>query len=107
MVIVDSAPLLPVADTVGLASLAQGALLVVRAAKTSREQVRTATESLERVGVRILGTVFSMAPVTKGGRYGRYGTYGYGSYGELPAPRASAHRTDAAAPAGTRVTGRR
>ncbi|MFJ8360410.1 polysaccharide biosynthesis tyrosine autokinase [Streptomyces sp. NPDC093984] len=107
VVIVDTAPLLPVADTVGLASLAQGALLVVRAAKTSRDQVRTAAESLERVGVRVLGTVFSMAPVSKGGRYGGYGAYGYGGYGELPAPRASAQLTEAAAPAGTRVTGRR
>ncbi|MGR6971727.1 polysaccharide biosynthesis tyrosine autokinase [Streptomyces cynarae] len=104
VVIVDTAPLLPVADTVGLASLTQGALLVVRAAKTSRDQVRAAAESLERVGVRILGTVFSMAPVPKGARYG---TYGYGSYGELPAPRASAHRTEAAASAGTSVTGGR
>ena len=97
VVIVDSAPLLPVADTVGLASLSQGALLVVRAAKTSRDQVRTATESLERVGVRVLGTVFSMAPPSKGGRYGRYGAYG--QYGELPAPRASASREGPAAAA--------
>ncbi|MFI7299464.1 polysaccharide biosynthesis tyrosine autokinase [Streptomyces sp. NPDC050121] len=88
VVIVDTAPLLPVADTVGLASLAQGALLVVRAAKTSRDQVRTATEALERVGVRMLGTVFSMAPVSKAGHYGGYGAYG--PYGELPAPRESA-----------------
>ncbi|MET8451257.1 polysaccharide biosynthesis tyrosine autokinase [Streptomyces sp. NPDC005209] len=94
VVIVDTAPLLPVADTVGLASLAQGALLVVRAAKTSRDQVRTAAESLNRVGVRVLGTVFNMAPVPRGNRYGSYG-----SYGELPAPRVSERReeTDAAA----------
>ncbi|MEU1599745.1 polysaccharide biosynthesis tyrosine autokinase [Streptomyces sp. NPDC005708] len=105
VVIVDTAPLLPVADTVGLASLAQGALLVVRAAKTSRDQVRTAAQSLERVGVRVLGTVFSMAPVPKGGRYG-YGRYGaYGRYGELPAPRASAPGEEAVAPAATRRTG--
>lgn len=97
VVIVDTAPLLPVADTVGLASLAQGTLLVVRAAKTRREQVRTAAESLERVGVRALGTVFSMAPVPKGGRYGRYGAYG--GYGGLPAPRTSAPREEAAGPA--------
>ena len=96
VVIVDTAPLLPVADTVGLASLAQGALLVVRAARTSRDQVRTAAESLDRVGVRVLGTVFSMAPVPKGGRYGTYGRYG-----ELPAPRASALRKEAVTPAGT------
>ncbi len=42
VVIVDTAPLLPVADTLGLASFAQGALLVVCSAKTSRDQVRTA-----------------------------------------------------------------
>jgi non-specific protein-tyrosine kinase len=100
VVIVDTAPLLPVADTVGLASLAQGALLVVRAAKTSREQVRTAAESLDRVGVRVLGTVFNMAPVPRGDRYGAYG-----SYGELPAPRVSDLRKEAAASAAAHLAG--
>ncbi|MFD8708217.1 polysaccharide biosynthesis tyrosine autokinase [Kitasatospora sp. NPDC059648] len=95
MVIIDTAPLLPVADTVGLASLAQGTLLVVRAAKTRRDQVRTAAESLERVGVRVIGTVFSMAPVLKGGRYGN------GNYGELPVPRPSVPHEEAVVPAGT------
>jgi capsular exopolysaccharide synthesis family protein len=99
VVIIDTAPLLPVADTVGLASLAQGTLLVVRAARTRRDQVRTAAESLERVGVRLLGTVFSMAPVLKGGRYG------YRSYGELPAPRTSVARGEEAMPAGTMGAG--
>lgn len=101
-VIVDTAPLLPVADTVGLASLAQGALLVVRAAKTSRDQVRTAAESLNRVGVRVLGTVFNMAPVPDGGRYSSYG-----QYGELPAPRMSDPRKTAAVPAATHPAGER
>ncbi|MFB7560938.1 polysaccharide biosynthesis tyrosine autokinase [Streptomyces brevispora] len=101
VVILDTAPLLPVADTVGLASLAQGALLVVRASKTSRDQVRAAAESLDCVGVRVLGTVFSMAPAPKGGRYGTYG-----QYGELPAPRASASlQKEAVTPAGTRRAG--
>ncbi|MGW5341642.1 polysaccharide biosynthesis tyrosine autokinase [Streptomyces sp. HUAS TT3] len=100
VVIVDTAPLLPVADTVGLASLAQGALLVVRAAKTSREQVRTAAESLDRVGVRVLGTVFNMAPVPRGDRYGTYG-----SYGALPAPRAADRRREDAAAAATHLAG--
>ncbi|MGW0771605.1 polysaccharide biosynthesis tyrosine autokinase [Streptomyces sp. NPDC002676] len=104
VVIVDTAPLLPVADTIGLASLTQGALLVVRAAKTSRDQVRTAAASLDRVGVRILGTVFSMAPVPKGNHYGRYGQYG--QYGELPPPRASASRGKAGAPADARRASR-
>ncbi|MFF4687408.1 polysaccharide biosynthesis tyrosine autokinase [Streptomyces sp. NPDC001307] len=93
VVIVDTAPLLPVADTVGLASLAQGALLVVRAARTRRDQVRAAAASLDRVGVRVLGTVFSMAPAPKGDRYSAYGPYG-----ELPAPRVSAAHEKAGAP---------
>ncbi|MFE0105741.1 polysaccharide biosynthesis tyrosine autokinase [Streptomyces sp. NPDC059009] len=84
VVIVDTAPLLPVADTVGLARLADGALLVVRAAKTTRDQVRGAAESLGRVGVRTLGTVLSMAALPKDS--------GYGSYGDLPAPRPPATR---------------
>ncbi|MFE9441143.1 polysaccharide biosynthesis tyrosine autokinase [Streptomyces sp. NPDC006602] len=91
VVIVDTAPLLPVADTIGLAPLAQGTLLVVRASKTSREQVRTAAQALERVGSRVLGTVFNMAVPPKGDSYGAYG-----SYGELPAPRLSAHQKEAA-----------
>ncbi|MFF4039575.1 polysaccharide biosynthesis tyrosine autokinase [Streptomyces sp. NPDC001816] len=99
-VIVDTAPLLPVADTVGLASLADGALLVVRAAKTSREQVRSAGESLDRLGVHVLGTVFNMAPVPRGDRYGAYGPYG-----ELPAPRVSDRKEEAAAAVATHVTG--
>ncbi|MFJ3304693.1 polysaccharide biosynthesis tyrosine autokinase [Streptomyces sp. NPDC086549] len=99
-VIVDTAPLLPVADTVGLASLADGALLVVRAAKTSREQVRSAAGSLDRLGVHVLGTVFNMAPAPRGDRYGAYGPYG-----ELPAPRVSDRRKEAAEAAATRLAG--
>lgn len=84
VVVVDSAPLLPVADTIGLAPLADGVLFVVRASKTGRDQVRGAAESLSRTGVRILGTVFSMAATFKGKGYG-YG-YGYGP-AEVPVPR--------------------
>ncbi|MET8326504.1 polysaccharide biosynthesis tyrosine autokinase [Streptomyces sp. NPDC005181] len=87
-VIVDSAPLLPVADTVGLGPLAQGALLVVRAGKTPRDRIRAAADSLHAVGARTLGTVLSMTPQPRNRAYG-YG-YGYG-VGEpvppLPAPR--------------------
>jgi capsular exopolysaccharide synthesis family protein len=92
VVIVDTAPLLPVADTIGLAPLAQGTLLVVRASKTNRDQVRTAVEALERVGGRILGTVFNMTVAPKSDRYGAYG-----EYGELPSPRISTHPGEATA----------
>ncbi|MFG2869398.1 polysaccharide biosynthesis tyrosine autokinase [Streptomyces sp. NPDC048338] len=99
IVVVDTAPLLPVADTVGLAPLTDGTLLVVRAGKTSREQVRAAVDALRNVGARTLGTVFSMAEAAKGG-YGSYGTYG-----ELPAPRPEARREDAQDPQDTGARG--
>ncbi|GHE08171.1 chromosome partitioning protein [Streptomyces alanosinicus] len=82
VVAVDSAPVLPVADTVSLAPLADGVLLVVRASKTGREQIRNAADSLSRIGVRVLGAVFSMSPAFKGKEYG----YGYAS-AEVPVPR--------------------
>ncbi|MFC8435400.1 polysaccharide biosynthesis tyrosine autokinase [Streptomyces sp. NPDC057253] len=92
VVVVDSAPLLPVADTIGLAPLVDGVLFVVRASKTGRDQVRGAAESLSRTGVRILGTVFSMAATFKGKGYG-YG-YGYGP-AEVPVPRPAVGRAGA------------
>ncbi|GAA1358175.1 polysaccharide biosynthesis tyrosine autokinase [Streptomyces beijiangensis] len=97
LVIVDSAPLLPVADTVGLAPLAQGTILVVRAGKTPRDRVVAAAEALRTVGGRTLGTVYSMAPLTKRAGYG----YGYGdpSAGQQlaapPRPRAGAVKEEA------------
>jgi capsular exopolysaccharide synthesis family protein len=93
VVIVDSAPLLPVADTIGLAPLADGVLFVVRASKTGRDQIRSAAESLSRTGVRVLGTVFSMASSFKGKGYG-YG-YGYGAV-EVPVPRPAVGRAEPA-----------
>ncbi|MFJ3235810.1 polysaccharide biosynthesis tyrosine autokinase [Streptomyces sp. NPDC086787] len=101
VVIVDTAPLLPVADTLGLARLRPGALLVVKATKTTRDQVHSATDSLKRVGAQMLGTVFSMAPVSRSGRCGRYGEYG--RYGYLPAPRTFAGPQEGAASAVTRL----
>ncbi|MDG4857714.1 hypothetical protein P8605_06010, partial [Streptomyces sp. T-3] len=66
--------------------------------RTSREQVRTAADALQRVGVRTLGTVFSMAPVPKSKAYGAYGTYGDAQHEDsassrrMPPPRPSRAR---------------
>lgn len=76
-VVVDSAPLLPVADSLGLAPYTDGTVLVVRAARTSGERVRSAVEALQAVGAPILGTLLNMA-VLKGKGYGRGYGYGYG-----------------------------
>ncbi|MFE5628860.1 polysaccharide biosynthesis tyrosine autokinase [Streptomyces sp. NPDC056543] len=78
IVVVDSAPLLPVADTVGLAPVVDGTVLVVRARRTPAERVRAAVDALHSVSAPVLGSVLSMVQLKSNG----YG-YGYG-YGERP-----------------------
>jgi capsular exopolysaccharide synthesis family protein len=76
VVLIDAPPLLPVTDASLLASISDGALLIVRHGETGRESVVSAVSRLDAVGARLLGTVLSMAPVKQLARTG-YG-YGYG-----------------------------
>lgn len=78
VVLIDAPPLLPVTDASLLASLSDGAILVVKHGETGRDEVRTATERLQSVGARLLGTVLSMSPVKELSRYGYGYGYGYG-----------------------------
>lgn len=78
IVLIDAPPLLPVTDASLLASISDGAILVVRHGETGLDEVRTATERLNSVGARLLGTVLSMAPVKQLSRYGYGYGYGYG-----------------------------
>jgi len=77
VVLIDAPPLLPVTDAALLASQADGALLIVRHGKTSREQVRGSVERLQAVDARLIGIVLNMAPQRGDGYYYGYG-YGYG-----------------------------
>ncbi|HKS46872.1 MAG TPA: polysaccharide biosynthesis tyrosine autokinase [Amycolatopsis sp.] len=61
-VLLDAPPLLPVTDGAVLGAACDGALLVVRHGKTTRNQLKAALSALEAVSVRVLGTVLSMAP---------------------------------------------
>jgi succinoglycan biosynthesis transport protein ExoP len=74
MVIIDAPPLLPVTDAAVLARECDGALLIVRQGRTTREQVERSLETMRGVGARVLGTVLNMVPV--GGPHG----YGYEYY---------------------------
>ncbi|WP_205474140.1 polysaccharide biosynthesis tyrosine autokinase [Nocardioides sp. SYSU D00038] len=60
MVIIDAPPLLPVADAAVLSAIADGAIIVTRHAKTTREQLRDAVGRLEQVGARVSGIVMNM-----------------------------------------------
>jgi capsular exopolysaccharide synthesis family protein len=55
LVLVDSAPVLAVADTLVVARNAAGVVLVVEAGRTSEHDVRAAQEALTRAGTRIFG----------------------------------------------------
>ncbi len=72
-IVVDTSPVLPVADTSVLAPAVDGYVLVVRAARTGRSQVVAALDALRRGGTPVLGTVLNMAPLKGEGE-----TYGYG-----------------------------
>jgi capsular exopolysaccharide synthesis family protein len=66
-VILDSAPVLPVVDGVRTASLADATLLVVRADKATREQVRRSADAVSKVGATIAGVVLNMASTKRKG----------------------------------------
>ena len=84
VVIYDTPPLLPVTDAAILAKNVGGAIIVVAAGRTHKNQLKGAISALGNVGAPISGLVLTMLP-TKGPDaygYGRYG-YGYGyGYGD-------------------------
>ena len=79
-IIMDSAPVLPVADSSVLASRVDGIVFVAGAGTTDRKDITTAYERLSSVGGRMLGIVLNRVGLRKGYGYGKYG-YGYGRYG--------------------------
>jgi capsular exopolysaccharide synthesis family protein len=70
--IIDTAPLLPVADAAEIAAIAEATLLVVRAGKTTRDQVTRARQSLAKVDEKPVGAVLSMAKLKGSTDYGYY-----------------------------------
>ena len=83
-VIVDT-PLGSVSDGALIASMCDGAILVVRAGQTPKAMIKQSLYEIEQSGCKLLGTVLNRAEVsTRGyGKYGKYGNYGYG-YGYEP-----------------------
>jgi capsular exopolysaccharide synthesis family protein len=103
-VIVDSAPVLPVADSLGLAPQADGTILVVRAARTGGDRVRAAVDALRTVGAPILGSVLSMATL-RAGAYGYGYEYGHGYEPPKPEPEPAPEPEPTAGPNPTREVG--
>lgn len=76
-IIFDAPPLLPVTDAAILAKSVGGAIVVVAAGRTHRNQLRGAVQALENVGAKASGVVLTMLPTRGPDAYG-YGRYGYG-----------------------------
>ena len=88
-VLLDAPPLLPVADSSGLAVLVDGVVLSLRYGSTTKEQLAQTRATLGRVGARTLGVVLNIVPpkaeITSAYGYG----YNYGYDPDPAAPRTS------------------
>ena len=91
VIILDAPPLLPVTDAALLATRADGAVVVVRHGRTTRDQLSHAVERLEAVDAKLLGMVINMTPAKKAGSGYGYG-YGYGPTHEAETPEAGRRR---------------
>jgi len=80
-VIIDSPPVLFVADTSILGAISDGVIFVLKSAKNTRSMARRARKQLESVKARILGGVLNNVRVSRlGYYYSDYYYYGYSSY---------------------------
>ncbi|MGH7931136.1 MAG: CpsD/CapB family tyrosine-protein kinase, partial [Candidatus Binatia bacterium] len=70
-IVLDSAPLLPVSDTVLLSTMIDGAILVARAHEVPGEVVRRARDRLNLVDAKILGVVLNGIDITSA-EYAQY-----------------------------------
>ena len=73
VVLIDSPPVLPVADALILSGYADGVLLVVAAGQTRRAELRRAAEKLAQASAPVVGMVLNKASAQR--EYGYYGGY--------------------------------
>jgi tyrosine-protein kinase Etk/Wzc len=76
LVILDTPPLLAASDAAILATLADGAILVLRAGSTENAAAQQAVQQLNSVGARIVGAVLN-DPDAQVPKYGAYYEYEY------------------------------
>lgn len=103
VIVIDSPPVLAVADALSIAPFCTGTLLAVNMRRADRRPVRATIDLLERMGVRLLGIAATMVtePQVKG--MASYG-YGYGAPSDNEPP-PSAPKSEARV--SVRNTGRR
>jgi succinoglycan biosynthesis transport protein ExoP len=78
-IVIDSPPVMPVADARVIAATADSTLLVLRAERSARRLSQAARNELWKVRAKRIGVVVNGVPSGRQDSYG-YG-YGYGGYG--------------------------
>jgi len=80
LVVFDSAPLLPVSDSVELGKLVDGIVLVVRAGVTEQDFLEEVKRIIETARLRVLGVVLNAVDLARHYGYYRYRYYRYYRY---------------------------
>ncbi len=88
VIVIDSPPVLAVADAAILSRTADGVLLVVDSGKTKRESALRAKEALEKAGARLLGIVLNRLP--SGSSYYSYNSKYYSNASDTASARSTA-----------------
>jgi capsular exopolysaccharide synthesis family protein len=81
LLVFDSPPVVTVADTLVLAGLSDGVILVIRSGGASHEVVSRAMKQLEGVRAKILGAVLNAFDFRREAYYSSYSYYYYSGYG--------------------------
>ncbi len=71
-VVIDAPPALPVTDPAVLATVADGAIMVVGSGIVHKDQLRRSIASLETVSGRVLGVLVNRVPARHAGAYQQY-----------------------------------
>lgn len=74
-VLIDAPPLLPVTDAAVLSRVADGAIVVVKAGSTTRDDLAKSLGNLRKVKGTVLGTILNCVPATGVDAYAYYGAY--------------------------------
>ena len=76
-IVIDSPPLLPVADSMILSTYVDGVIFVVASGVTVRGAVTRARKVLQNSGANLLGIVFNKVDLRYDGYYGSYSHYNF------------------------------
>jgi capsular exopolysaccharide synthesis family protein len=77
IIVIDTPPMLYISDARVLGRLTDGAILVIRASKTTRDAARAAKQRLVADGIPVLGTILNEWDFRGKSRYGYYTNYTY------------------------------